>query len=278
MEDSLISRRPVALTIAGSDSGAGAGIQADLRCFDACGVHGTCAITCVTAQNPEVITANQPIPPSLIWAQIEAVFQAFRPSAIKTGALGAEGAARCVVDFLAEFPDIPLVVDPIIRASSGTALLEDAGMDTVKRLFRHATLITPNIPETEQFADCRIDSFDSMRAAAQRLHNRFGAAVLVKGGHAPWNPAAIDVYWDQNGERLFESDRIANLDIHGSGCMLSAWITGFLAHGLELGSAINASKRALLDSFTKSYRIGDSTHRGVAPERINPLPTSPESV
>jgi len=277
MGDSPISRRPVALTIAGSDSGAGAGIQADLRCLEACGVHGTCAITCVTAQNPAEISANQPIPPSVIRAQIDSVFRAFRPRAIKTGALGAKGATRCVVEALSEYPEIPLIVDPVIRASSGGALLEDAGVDGLRRLFRQATLITPNVPETEQFAAFTIDSLDAMRAAARRLHNQFGAAILVKGGHAPWNPRAIDVFWDDDGERLFESDRIPDLDVHGSGCMLSAWITGFIARGFNLNAAICAAKNALLDAFRKPYLIGDSIHPCVAPERIQPLPTKPNS-
>src|ERR1017187_2109176 len=175
---------PVALTVAGSDSGGGAGIQADLKTFAALGGHGTSAITCITAQNPEAVRGIQACSPAIVRSQMEAVFDAFSPAAVKTGMLYSAPIIRVLAEFFHRRPRLPLVVDPVMVSTSGAQLLKPAAVKALcERLLPLATLITPNLDEAEILVGEKLSSVTDLRAAARVLYGRFGCAVLVKGGH-----------------------------------------------------------------------------------------------
>src|SRR5262245_52636451 len=192
---------PCALTIAGSDSGGGAGIQADLKTFAALGVHGTAAITCVTAQNPNGVTAIQACRPEIVSQQIEAVVSEFRPVAAKTGMLFSEGIIQAVADFFRRKNAPALIVDPVMIATSRARLLKPPALATlIRELFPHALLITPNIPEAEALIGAKLESVDDLRSAAHRLQRQFRCAALVKGGHLRGAHEAVDVFYDGKKE------------------------------------------------------------------------------
>ena len=254
---------PIALSIAGSDSGGGAGIQADLRSFAAFGVHGTTAITAVTAQNTRAVTAIHMLPARDIRAQIDAVFDDFPVRAIKTGMLGTPLVVRTVVDALARVPSIPLIVDPVLVATSGAALGRE-GLAAAMRthLLPRADLLTPNVPEAEQLLDRRIRTRAQLLDAALRLRHAGARAVLLKGGHLPGREVH-DVLVASDEVRWFSHRRIAG-EAHGTGCTLAAAIAAAVACGetvvdavaiaidfvhraLELGYAPGRSRLHVLD-------------------------------
>src|SRR6201996_9272546 len=198
---------PVALTIAGSDSGGGAGIQADLKTFAAFNVDGTSAIACLKAQNPRRVLAVEPCPPKMLRQQIEAVFEELKPAAVKTGMLYTPENIRVVARFFEEqAKDIPLVVDPLMISTSGAILLQPAAMKILReKLLPLATLITPNLDEAQLLAGQKIASLEAMREVAREIHRRFGAAVLVKGGHLKGAHEAADIFFDGNTELLLSA-------------------------------------------------------------------------
>ena len=254
---SRIAKRPVALTIAGSDSGGGAGIQADLKTFSAMGVHGATAITCLTAQNPERVLAIQPGSPRIVWKQIEAVFEALRPAASKTGMLFSQEIIRAVADGISRMPRVPLVVDPVMIATSGATLLDPAAIRTLrKRLLPLATLLTPNLDEAEMLTGRRIASVDNMRSSARQMQADFGCAVLVKGGHLRGMREAVDIFFDGRTELLLNAPFIRGVSTHGTGCTYSAAITAALALGHGLSNAVTMGKRYITAAIQRSYRIG----------------------
>ena len=174
---------PVALTIAGSDSGGGAGMQADLKTFAALGVHGTSAITCITAQNPKGVYGIQACSVEIVRSQIEAVFGELRPAAVKTGMLYSAAIVRVVAEFFRRRQGVPLVVDPVMVSTSGAELLEAAGVKALcEKLLPLATLITPNLDEAGILVGEKLTSVTGLRAAARVLYGCFGCAVLAKGG------------------------------------------------------------------------------------------------
>ena len=188
---------PVALTIAGSDSGGGAGIQADLKTFAALGVHGTSAITCITAQNPEGVRGVQACSVDIVRRQIEAVFDALPPAAVKTGMLYSASIIRVVADFFCRRQRLPLVVDPVMVSTSGAALLKPAAVKVLRaELLPLAALVTPNLDEAEVLVGERLTSVADLREAARELHKRFGCAALVKGGHLGGLKGAVDIFND----------------------------------------------------------------------------------
>lgn len=246
---------PLALTIAGSDSGGGAGIQADLKTFAALEVHGTSAITCVTAQNPRAVTGIQPIRPDMVRRQIEAVFAELRPQAVKTGMLFSTEIIRVVVDLFDEGNRPPLVVDPVMVATSGAVLLKPSAIRLLKKnLLPLATLITPNLDEAALLLDRKVVSRAELHDAARELHEKFGAAVLVKGGHLHSLREAVDVFYDGGDTREFVAPRVMGVSTHGTGCTYSAAITGYLARGEKLPQAITAAKRFISRAIAQSYR------------------------
>lgn len=223
---------PVALTIAGSDSGGGAGIQADLKTFAALGVHGTSVITCVTAQNPRRVVAIEPCSVALVRSQLAAVFEELRPDAVKTGMLFSAEIIRTVARFLKFAGDIPLVVDPVMIATSGRRLLKHDALAALQReLLPLATLVTPNLAEAAVLVNRPLRNVEDMRAAAKEIARRFGCAALVKGGHLAGGREAVDIFYDGAGENelLLTAPFVKGVRTHGTGCTYASAITAFLA-------------------------------------------------
>jgi hydroxymethylpyrimidine kinase/phosphomethylpyrimidine kinase len=251
----MLKKIPVALTIAGSDSGGGAGIQADLKTFAAFSVHGASAIACLTAQNPARVLAIEACRPEMLRRQLEAVFQEIPPAAIKTGMLFSPGNVSVVADFLKDKKAL-LVVDPVLVATSGARLLKSPALKVlVEKLLPLATLITPNLSEAEILGRRQISTLEDMDDAARRIHSEFGCAVLVKGGHLRGGQAT-DIFY--NGKRrLTLSERfVAGIRTHGTGCVYSAAICAALALGQDLPQAVQTGKKFITKAIRKSYRIG----------------------
>lgn len=250
---------PVALTIAGSDSGGGAGIQADLKTFAAFGVHGTSAITCVTAQNPRRVLAVEPCPPKILRQQIEAVWEELPPRAVKTGMLFSAANVRVVADFLGARSRqlVPLVVDPVMVSTSGTRLLQPAvGKILRGKLLPLATLVTPNLDEAEVLAGQKIREPEDLRSAARTIFSRFGCAVLAKGGHLRGSREAVDIFFDGKTELLLSAPFVRSVRTHGTGCTYSAAICAALALGHDLPEAVQMGKNFITEAIEKSYRVG----------------------
>lgn len=235
-------RVPIALTIAGSDSGGGAGIQADLRVFARLGLHGTSAITAITAQNTLGVQRWLALAPSIVRAQIDAVADDLRPDATKSGMLANAAIVRVVGRAVRGHGLTPYVLDPVLRASSGGALLDRDGVAALRReLLPLATIITPNLAEAAALWGEPVTDLASMARAARWLVDRGGCrAALVTGGHLG-GPLAIDVFYDGGSPpRVFRHRRIATRHTHGTGCTLSAAIAGHLARRASLVGAVRA--------------------------------------
>jgi hydroxymethylpyrimidine/phosphomethylpyrimidine kinase len=234
---------PVALTIAGSDSGGDAGIQADLKTFAQLGVHGVTAITCLTAQNPVRIARLQPASPVMVRAQLESIAAHFSPGAAKTGMLYSAAIVREVARFFKRHPKIPLVIDPVMISTSGRRLLQPDGVAAVKKqLLPLATMVTPNIAEAEILTGQKIRAPEQSRAAAKAIYETCGCAALVKGGHLNSGNQAIDFYHGPEGEWMISSPRAKNVMLHGAGCAYSAAITAWLARGKSPIKSIELAK------------------------------------
>ena len=260
---SRIVKWPAALTIAGSDSGGGAGVQADLKAFAALGVHGTSAITCLTAQNPRRVLAIEPCSRQMVRQQMEAVFEELRPAAIKTGMLFSAEIIRTVAAFLSRNKSAPLVVDPVMIATSGAALLKPVAIKTLReRLLPLATLVTPNLDETVILAGYKIASVADMRAAARDLQARFGCAALIKGGHLRGLREAVDIFFDGRTELLLSAPFVRGVSTHGTGCTYSAAIAAALALGYDLPHAVVIGKRHVTAAIRRSYQIGKHSALG----------------
>jgi hydroxymethylpyrimidine/phosphomethylpyrimidine kinase len=246
----------IALTIAGSDSGGGAGIQADLGTFAALGVHGTSAITCLTAQNPAGVRAIWPSPPGIVQEQIEAVFEVLPPVAAKTGMLHSRAIIKAVASALSG-KNIPLVIDPVMVATSGARLLrKDAVAALESDLIPLAALVTPNLAEAEVFLGRRIVSPDDLRAAARDLSARWGCAVLAKGGHLPGVREAVDIFCDGRREVLHGALFVRGGRNHGTGCVYSAAIAAGLAQGQALSEAVARAKELVTRAIAETRRFG----------------------
>jgi hydroxymethylpyrimidine/phosphomethylpyrimidine kinase len=248
---------PVALSIAGSDSGGGAGIQADLRTFAAFGVHGLTALTCVTAQNPQGVLGVQAMRTSLVRAQIEAVWGPFRPGAVKTGMLYSASIIREVVEAMEGVGrGVPLVVDPVMIATSGANLLQSAAFRILRdRLLPRATLATPNLDELSLLTGRPIRSVEQLRGAARELRERCGCAVLAKGGHLKGSEA-VDILWDGREEWMLTATRVVGVSTHGTGCTYSAAIAAGLARGWGLVEAVREAKDYITQAIGDSRRAG----------------------
>ena len=251
---------PIALTIAGSDSGGGAGIQADLKTFAALGVHGTSAITCITAQNPRGVTGIQAVRADMVRKQIEAVFSELKPDAAKTGMLFSAEIIRTVAEFFERGKRLPLVVDPVMLATSGAVLLKPSAIRVLKsRLLPLATLITPNLDEAELLLSRKLTSRDDLHSAARELHERYGCAVLVKGGHLRTGREAVDVLFDGRESRELTAPRVRGVSTHGTGCTYSAAIAAQLARGETLFRAVALAKVLITCAIAQSRTVGSHT-------------------
>lgn len=252
----MAKKTPVALTIAGSDSGGGAGIQADLKTFAAFGVHGTSAITCLTAQNPRHVLGIEPCPPKMLRRQLEAVFQELPPVAVKTGMIFSPGNAKVIVEFLNNNKK-PLIVDPVMVSTSGMKLLQPgASKILMDRLLPLATLVTPNLFEAEILSGQKISSPEEMDHAASKIHSHFGCAVLIKGGHLRDNRRATDIFFDGKTSTALRAQFIRGIRTHGTGCVYSAAICAALARGKSLPQAVQTGKQFVTRAISKSYRAG----------------------
>ena len=245
-----------ALTIAGSDSGGGAGIQADLKTFAAHGVYGTSAVTAVTAQNTRGVVGVHLVPAEFVVAQIEAVVSDIGCDAVKTGMLATAAIVEAVAAAV-EALDLPnLVVDPVMVAKGGDRLLEDDAVLALKRvLLRLARVVTPNLPETEVLADMEVHSMDDRREAARRILRMGPAAVLIKGGHLPGD-TITDLLVDNSGEVAISGSRVDGRHTHGTGCTLAAALAARLALGDSLEAAARAAKAYVAQAMEHGIDVG----------------------
>jgi hydroxymethylpyrimidine/phosphomethylpyrimidine kinase len=249
---------PVALTIAGSDSGGGAGIQADLKAFAALKVHGLSVITAVTAQSPLRVRGIESCSAKILRQQMEAVFEDFRPMAVKTGMLFLASTIRLIAPFFGGKNSPPLVVDPVMVSTSGKVLLPKNALKALcDELLPRATLVTPNVHEAEILAGKSISSLADLRTAAKQLHARFGCAVLVKGGHLSSSEKAVDAFFDGKMELLLSAARVRWIKTHGTGCTYSAAITAGLAHGLSLIESVRKAKRYVTRAIAQRHKAGE---------------------
>ena len=246
---------PTALTIAGSDSGGGAGIQADLKTFGALGVYGTSVLTAITAQNTVSVTGVHEVPVEMVAAQIEAVLSDIGADAVKTGMLFSSDIIETVARELAHFRVQQLVVDPVMVAKSGDRLLRAEAVDALRRsLFPLATVVTPNIPEAETLTDMRIESASDARRAAEKIVGMGAKSVVVKGGHLPGAP--VDLLYDGREYREFSAPRIETRNTHGTGCTFASAIAAGLARGMELVEAVAAAKEFVTEALVRSFEVG----------------------
>ena len=246
---------PIALTIAGSDSGGGAGIQADLKTFASLNVHGTTAITCLTAQNPKNVSAIEAATPRIVENQIDAILKELTPAAAKTGMLFSEEIIRTVANAWRR-TSIPLIVDPVMVSTSGARLLKPAAIQELKqKLLPISAVVTPNLDETEVLLDLRIKSIEDMRKAARMIKDQFGCAALVKGGHLKDGAEAVDIFWDGKTELMLTAPFVKKVSTHGTGCTYSAAITAYVAQGKSLTKAVELAKLFITKAIVKSYRI-----------------------
>lgn len=234
----------VALTIAGSDSGGGAGIQADLKTFYAFGVFGTSAVTAITAQDTRGVRGVHVVPADMVRAQIDAVVEDLAPAAVKSGMLATAGLVETVADALEHHALATYVLDPVMVASSGDRLLEREAEEAVaRRLVPLAALVTPNTYEAAILTGVRVETTDELREAARVLVERGAGAALVKGGHLEGRNGdeVVDVLWNGERERVWRHRRVRTRHTHGTGCTLSAAVAAALARGMTLPDAVNAA-------------------------------------
>jgi len=252
---------PVVLTIAGSDSGGGAGIQADLRTFTALNVFGVSAITALTAQNPHEIKAVQPVGPKMVAMQIKAVCDYFPVAAVKTGMLYDEKTVRVAAKELEQRKFPIVVIDPVCRATSGRMLLTKKALGALcSDLLPLATVITPNVPEAELILNCKIKTHSDQRAAAGKLSQKFKTACVIKGGHLPGNET-VDVLCYHGRIHSFKARRLDVQSLHGSGCVFSSALAAGLARGMEMKNAVMHAKKYVFQLIQDKNETIDCRHR-----------------
>ncbi|MGQ0560688.1 MAG: bifunctional hydroxymethylpyrimidine kinase/phosphomethylpyrimidine kinase [Gemmatimonadota bacterium] len=263
---------PVALTIAGSDSGGGAGIQADLKTFHAFGVFGTSALTAITAQNTIGVRAVHAVPGAIVREQINAIASDFAVRAVKTGMLATRELVELVADVIAEEGLENYVLDPVMVATSGDRLLEDDAVQAIlSRLLPLSTLATPNLDEARIMTDIDAHDVDHMRRAGRRLVEQGARAALVKGGHLTGD-RVIDVLFDGTEFRIYDRPRIETSSTHGTGCTLSAAVAAGLALGRPLARAVEEALSFVECAIATAPGLG----RGHGPLNFHhPRPTTP---
>jgi len=245
------------LTIAGSDSGGGAGIQADIKTMSALGCYATSAITAITVQNTLGVTAIQAVEPDIVAGQIRAVMEDIRPRAVKIGMVNDAATVSAIADTLRGYSIDNLIIDPVMVSTSGSRLMRDDALDVLRtQLMPICTLLTPNLPETEVIADMRITDKECMDEAAERIKKMGCRAVLIKGGHIAGRK--IDRLYEGNDMREYACDDVPTHNTHGTGCTLSAAIASFLALGLPMTEAISHAK----DYVTEALKAGADVKTG----------------
>ena len=258
------ARPPVAMTIAGSDSGGGAGIEADLKTFEAHGVWGTCALVAVTAQNTVGVQAFETVSPDLVRAQVRSVVSDIGVDAAKTGMLASAELVEAVADAIAADAVGALVVDPVFVSKHGDTLLADDAVDALRRrLLPLATVVTPNLPEASSLTGHDIRTRDDMVGAAEALASSGAEVVMVKGGHLE-DADSPDLVYAGGDVTWLEGERLAGRHTHGTGCVLSAAITSELARGMDPTDACVAAKQFVTRAIAAGVELG----AGVGP--VNP--------
>ena len=254
-ERSFIMKMKTALTIAGSDSSGGAGIQADLKTMTANGVYAMSAITALTAQNTTGVQGIFEVTPEFLRQQIDSVFTDIRPDAVKIGMVSSAGLIRVIAEKLKEYKAENIVVDPVMVATSGARLISEDAIGTLKEcLFPLATVLTPNIPEATVLSGMEITTADEMVKAAKKISETYHCAVLLKGGHQLND--ANDLLYRDDGYRWFCGRRIDNPNTHGTGCTLSSAIASNLAKGYELDAAVEQAKAYISGALAAMLDLG----------------------
>jgi hydroxymethylpyrimidine/phosphomethylpyrimidine kinase len=247
---------PIALSIAGSDSSAGAGLQADLKTFSALGVYGLTVVTCIVAEVPGKVSRIEPVRARIVREQIEVLLRNFEIGAIKTGLLCSADIISTVARAI-HHVRVPLVVDPVIVATSGDPLLEPAAIEAYEeQLFPLASLVTPNLYEAERLLGTKIENRESMHRAGKGLAREFGTAILLKGGHLA-GPDAVDLLFADGKVAEFSSPFVRGVATHGTGCTYSAAIAAGLACGLSLEEAIRRAKKFVTRSIRNHFHWGN---------------------
>ncbi len=250
-----LSHIPIVMTIAGSDSGGGAGIQADLKTFAAMGAYGASVVTAITAQNTVGVTGVHEIPVEMVASQIEAVLSDIGADAVKTGMLSSSDIIETVAGELAHFRVERLVVDPVMVAKSGDRLLREEAVDALRRsLLPLATVVTPNIPEAETLTEMKIESGEDARRAAEKIVNMGAKSVVVKGGHLTGPP--VDLLYDGQEFQEFSAARIDTGNTHGTGCTFASAIAAGLAKGMDVADAVMAAKEYVTEAIRRSFNVG----------------------
>lgn len=252
---------PVALTVAGSDNSAGAGAQADLKTFSALGVYGLTAITCIVAEVPGKVSAIQPATPEIVAEQMRLCFASFPVAAVKTGMLFSREIIAAVCEVLEkDAPQIPLVVDPVMVATSGDPLLETDAIELYKRrLFPRAALVTPNLGETRALLGREVRTLAEMRAGGRELLEKFGAAWLLKGGHLKGSEAADLLFHGDGKIEEFSAPFVHGVSTHGTGCTYAAAITAGLARGHTLSQAVAQAKTFVTQAISRHFVWNNGT-------------------
>ena len=256
MDKNETYRYPVALTIAGSDSGGGAGIQADIKTFSSLGVFGASAITAITAQNTQGVRGIQAISPEILRGQIEAILEDFIVDAIKIGMLHNKDAVKVVSETLPSFRRTSIILDPVMISTSGSKLLEDDAIRTIMdELFPKATLLTPNIPETEYLSGIKINNEADILCAARKLQEKGYNAILIKGGHIPGVETVDRLFINENNPICLASPTVETFNTHGTGCTLSSAIAAYMALGHSLVEAVRLAKEYMNNALVHGANV-----------------------
>jgi hydroxymethylpyrimidine/phosphomethylpyrimidine kinase len=244
------------MTVAGSDSGGGAGIQADLKTFAALGVYGTSALTAITAQNTQGVTAIHEVPTDIIAAQIQAVISDIGADAVKTGMLSSSAIIETVASELQRHGVTQLVVDPVMVAKGGDSLLREDAVDALRNLLLPlATVVTPNMPEAEVLAGVQVRTLEDAREAARRIAALGAKTVVVKGGHLEEGDA-VDTFYDGTDFQEFSAPRIETKNTHGTGCTFASAVAAGLAKGLDTLASVARAKEYVTEAIRASLEIG----------------------
>lgn len=254
MNQSSSSAWPVVLTVAGFDPSAGAGVAADLKTFAAHNCYGVAAITALTVQNTQGVSLVRPVDPSVLKESIHSLLSDGRVKALKIGMLWNKAAADVLREILEANPDLPAVLDPVLRSSNNFDLLDSAGLDFVrKKLLSRVSVVTPNITEAAALAEMPVDNVESMKAAARKLVEAGARAVVVTGGHME---KCVDVFFDGTNMESFTGDRIKPDNTHGTGCTFSSAVAANLALGRQLRDAVVLAKAYVVEAIRQAFPVG----------------------
>ena len=263
---------PIVLSIAGSDSSGGAGIQADLKTFSALGVYGATAITAITAQNTQGVNSQFALPPQMVYEQITAVIDDLNLSVVKIGMLSNVEIVNAVADALSNY-DVKIVLDPVIVSTSGHRLLYVEAQDVIKeRLLPMCEIVTPNIPEMETLANMPVSTYEEKEKAANHLLSLGAKSVLLKGGHEEGEIKKDYLFFNGQQSLFFVSETILTKNVHGTGCTLSSAIAAFIARGLSLEDAVREAKLYVTEAIRAGADVKIGHGFGPVNHFFNPLP------